>query len=380
MGVYRGGTFRGGITITRVRPPVAPVNLGESYKGGYFGGLWSSTADGTPTHFLIVAPVSTQFNIEWDVDLIGSISTTTYDGITNTTNMYNAGLSPAITVKGLTTGGYTDWYIPSQLESDILYKNLKPEGENGTSPTYGVNAYQVWPQTANVTRYVPNQTYASNFTGYPGNGAEKFLSDVYWTSTQDPANINKAYYKDFTMGSTNSATKYNGFYFRAIRREPYFYTESLAGTPTTAYRYWRWYITYVQDQANDSYVECFVSQFRFQWRGLDVQYSGVTMSGPGVYPNGTYNGVYQLVDNSAYWQFENWNHYITGITDIRFDFGTARSFTSYRWMTNESNRNFDPRSWTVQASTDNTNWVTMHTVSNYNSSTTRFNWEGPWEF
>lgn len=39
--------------------PYLPVNIGDEYQGGYFAGYISHTADGVPTHALIVAPRAT---------------------------------------------------------------------------------------------------------------------------------------------------------------------------------------------------------------------------------------------------------------------------------------------------------------------------------
>jgi hypothetical protein len=36
-----------------------PVKVGEAYGGGFFAGYISHTADGNPTHALIVAPRAT---------------------------------------------------------------------------------------------------------------------------------------------------------------------------------------------------------------------------------------------------------------------------------------------------------------------------------
>jgi hypothetical protein len=128
-----------------------PVKVGEAYGGGFFAGYISHTADGNPTHALIVAPRATgatgggytlTTNPKWadetvDVPahatLIGASSN--FDGKANTDLMmsliadstYSAGAFPAAQFcADLSIGGHTDWYLPARYELDIAYFNLKP--------------------------------------------------------------------------------------------------------------------------------------------------------------------------------------------------------------------------------------------------------------
>jgi hypothetical protein len=170
-----------------------PANIGQPVGGGYFGGLISHTADGNPTHALIVAPAATgatgtgytlTTNLAWKTSDTSTAGTTSsFDGAANTAAMVAAGIAnhPAAQFcTGLTIGGFNDWYFPSQLEKDIVYFNLKPTTTSNATGT-GTNAYAVPPRTANFTAGNPAQTTVAAFqTG----GAEAFAAAIHWASNE----------------------------------------------------------------------------------------------------------------------------------------------------------------------------------------------------
>jgi hypothetical protein len=181
-----------------------PAVIGEPFGGGFFAGYISHTADGSPTHALIVAPRATgatgssytlTTNLKWadetvDVPanstLIGASSA--FDGKVNTDLMmsliadetYSTGAFPAAQFcADLSIGGFTDWYLPSRFELDIAYFNLKPStATNSTS--WGTNDYSIPKRTANYTLTYPQQTYVTAFN----TSTEAFVADWHWSSTE----------------------------------------------------------------------------------------------------------------------------------------------------------------------------------------------------
>jgi hypothetical protein len=183
--------------------------LGLPIDGGFFGGYISHTANGVPTHALIVAPAAVgatgggytlTTNLKWadetvDVPanstLIGASSA--FDGKVNTDLMmsliadetYSAGAFPAAQFCAeLSIGGFTDWYLPARWELDIAYFNLKPStATNSTS--WGDNIYSVPKRNDKYTAESPTQTSVALFQS---GGQEAFDVNNQWSSTEVNAN------------------------------------------------------------------------------------------------------------------------------------------------------------------------------------------------
>jgi hypothetical protein len=169
-----------------------PAVLGEPWGGGYFAGYISHTENGNPTHALIVAPRDTgatgtsytlTTNLAWKTTQTTTAGTTSaFDGVVNTAAMVTAGIADHPAAQfcvNLSIGGFTDWYLPSRLELDIAYFNLKPStATNSTS--WGNNAYSVPKRTANFTSTYPAQT---NLTAF-NTTAQAFVAGAHWSSTE----------------------------------------------------------------------------------------------------------------------------------------------------------------------------------------------------
>tara|TARA_R110002126_G_scaffold279250_2_gene426083 strand:- start:44 stop:697 length:654 start_codon:yes stop_codon:yes gene_type:complete len=169
-----------------------PAVIGEAFGGGYFAGYISHTADGNPTHALIVAPRATgatgtgytlTTNLQWKTaDTTTAGTTSDFDGAANTAAMVTAGITdhPAANFcVGLSIGGFTDWYLPARYELNIAYFNLKPNtGANNTS--YGSNIYSVPRRNINNTATYPAQTALTVFN----TTAEAFVPGYHWASSQ----------------------------------------------------------------------------------------------------------------------------------------------------------------------------------------------------
>ena len=172
------------------------VPIGTAYGGGYVAGFISHTANGVPTHALIVAPratgaTGTGYTITtaraWKTTNTATAGTTSmFNGMTNTAAMVAAGIAnhPAASFcVNLTIGGFTDWYLPSLLELDIAYFNLKPS-TTGNFTSEGSNNYSVPRRTTNFTSLSPAQTSLTAFN----TTSQGFVADEHWSSTEPSAN------------------------------------------------------------------------------------------------------------------------------------------------------------------------------------------------
>jgi len=111
----------------------SPINglpvpaVGEALAGGFFAGL-IQLDDGT-RYGLIVAPKDGgehQKTIWIDDYQVVSGAQSYNDGLANTIAMAESGSDLAQWARGVRIGGFDDWYLPSQDELEICYRNLKP--------------------------------------------------------------------------------------------------------------------------------------------------------------------------------------------------------------------------------------------------------------
>jgi hypothetical protein len=120
--------------------------------------------------------------------------------------------------KGLTIGGFSDWYSPATNELEVCYYNLKPGGT--TNITYsGINPNAVPARSSNYTAGNPPQTSATLFQ--ISVGSQNFGEVFYWTSVQDPSITNRGKFQSFYRGAQGTVYKpsfgYN-YRIRAVRR------------------------------------------------------------------------------------------------------------------------------------------------------------------
>ena len=202
-----------------------PVNVGEAYGGGLFAGYISHTADGNPTHALIVAPRATgatgifgytlTTSLQWKTANTTTAGTTSaFDGAANTAAMVTAGIAnhPAAEFcVNLSIGGFTDWYLPSRYELDIAYFNLKPSTSQN-NPAWGDNIYAVPRRSLKNSLAFPIQTPITAFN----TSAEAFVAVGHWSSTESDGG--NAWQVFFSSGNRSLNDKTNEIWVRAFRR------------------------------------------------------------------------------------------------------------------------------------------------------------------
>ena len=154
---------------------------GHDYIGQHFGGGYYMGTDGT--YYYVCAPISGQYDgvLKWKTTLTTTTgATSTTDGYANTAAMVTAGINDHPAGKfcvDLTINGYSDWYLPSKDELNLLYTN-----------------------------------HAALETA----GSGSFTNAYYCSSSEGGATT--AWRQHFVSGGQNNANKSNGYYVRAIRR------------------------------------------------------------------------------------------------------------------------------------------------------------------
>lgn len=176
---------------------ILPI-IGTSLAGGFYAGRIRQD-DGT-VHALVVSPkVDGQHDDTiWIPDYQAVPSAHSFnDGFANTLAMADAGSELARWARAQTIGGFDDWYLPSQDELEILYRNLKPTtSENHVWNRSGTNLSAVEPTRPYLLNN-PAQTIAEAFQK---GGKQTFDSVWYWSSTQHASASDCAWCQDFYDG------------------------------------------------------------------------------------------------------------------------------------------------------------------------------------
>jgi hypothetical protein len=199
--------------------------IGTAIEGGFFAGLISHTADGNPTHGLIVAPRATgatgtgytlTTDLQWKTTNTATTNTTSlFDGAANTAAMVTAGIADHPAAEfcvNLSIGGFTDWYLPARYELDIAYELLKPT-LSISSTSWGINDYSVPKRTVNRTLGNPART---SVTDFQSTGSQPFVADIHWPSTENSAT--SALRLLFDDGSQSNSAKSSTARVRAFRK------------------------------------------------------------------------------------------------------------------------------------------------------------------
>ena len=182
---------------TNMQPKI-PTTYGAAFEGGFYAGR--IRIDDTE-YALIVAPNGDgdAANVQWNQSAKNVTGALSYcDGAANTKAMVKAGSELAKWAIGLRIGDFDDWYLPSQDELEICYRNLKPgTGTNSLYARSGINLSAV-PPTCPYTAGDPKQTKAKAFRA---GGKQAFAEGWYWTSTQLAAHSGSAWMQGFGDGN-----------------------------------------------------------------------------------------------------------------------------------------------------------------------------------
>jgi hypothetical protein len=194
---------------------ILPI-LGTSMGDGFYAGR--IRLDDGKAFALIVAPKAGGQNAPsiWIPDYKEVPGALSYnDGLANTKAMAEAGSKLAQWALDLRIGDHDDWYIPSQDELEIIYRNLKPTTEeNYCYARSGINLSAIDP-TRPYTPDFPAQTNAELFKD---GGEQAFDPAWYWSSTQHAANSTCAWTQYFDDGNQNGYDTGSKFRARAVRR------------------------------------------------------------------------------------------------------------------------------------------------------------------
>jgi len=150
-------------------------SLGDFFEGGFVYQI------NVANNFIMVA-AETDSSGRW-ANNNNDVQTTTGDGYINTVNMAANGSQLGNAALNSLREGFDDWYIPSQNEFNVLYSN---------------------------SQYTGNFTY-NNYN----------YGDVYFTSTQNPNNLNEAMAKGFYSGSSYGHSKTSSRKTRFVRKTNY---------------------------------------------------------------------------------------------------------------------------------------------------------------
>jgi hypothetical protein len=195
---------------------ITPI-LGTSMDGGFYAGRIQI---GEQVFALIVAPKAE--GERDDAELIANYkdvpgAKSYKDGLANTAAMVEAGSELAKWTRELRIGGHDDWYLPSQDELEVIYRNLKPTTEeNYCYARSGINLSAV-PPTRPYTPEFPVQTQAEAFKS---GGDQAFEEAWYWSSTQHASNSINAWSQYFDNGHQYYGYKSFEGRARAVRRLP----------------------------------------------------------------------------------------------------------------------------------------------------------------
>lgn len=218
--------YLGGVQVWTAQQQIVLPNIGESFQGGFFAGLLSLNGDGVATHALVVSPrssgtSSTQAgigtNLLWKTSNTDTPNSASFfDGRANTDAIIAAGIGDhpaAAFCVGLSIGGYSDWYLPSDTENHILRWNLARTSQS-YAVGFGATNYSVPIRSSNYSTNNPAATSAPLFVG---NGAEKIDSTIMWSSTTASASqVRSGYHADGSVLARNKTSTNLGL--RAVRR------------------------------------------------------------------------------------------------------------------------------------------------------------------
>ena len=192
---------------------LTPTEPGVPFEGGFYAGRFRIGSD---EYALIVAPKEggePANDMAWGAHGTKVEGADSFnDGRANTEAMLAAHLPLAQWARGLEINGFSDWYIPSRDELELIYRYLKPTADENYTFRHGENPSAI-PPTHAYAETAPTQTAAPEFKD---GGAQAMEERWYWSSTRYSAHY--AWYQDFGDGSQYGGGKGYEGRARAVRR------------------------------------------------------------------------------------------------------------------------------------------------------------------
>ena len=186
--------------------------IGAAFEGGFYAGLIALNGE---TYGIAVSPKASGELEEACWSTVGNDMLAARhfnDGLANTQAMAEAGSDLARWMLALDINGFSDWYLPSRDELELLYRHFKPTTESNWVYRHGENPSSV-PMGYPYTAEQPGQTQLPDFQA---DAAEAFEDTWYWSSTQCSPDF--AWAQGFDDGLQDDVLKDLELRARAVRR------------------------------------------------------------------------------------------------------------------------------------------------------------------
>jgi len=192
--------------------------IGEPFQGGYYSGRF--TLDGK-IYALVVAPKAQGDNY-YPGSLVGdyydvtTTGTSVIDGLANSNKGTASANAAEKFCRSLTIGGFTDWYLPSYYELELMYFYLNPAKYSPTTPyvdgrftpvMYGGNPYSVPARPYTTYALTPPRsdlpnadTVAGLYANYPSYASKFFCEgptrteEFVYTTDRRTLYLSSSYY------------------------------------------------------------------------------------------------------------------------------------------------------------------------------------------
>lgn len=140
------------------------LRIGQTYQGGIIFYL-----DGSGQHGLIAATSDQSTGIQWyngSYIITGATGYAVGTGQANTDSIINAqgtGSYAAALVDGQKLNGYTDWFLPSLSELDLMYRNIGPGAPAPLTNIGNFSGFEYWSSTEGNDYSAWYQSFGYNY-------------------------------------------------------------------------------------------------------------------------------------------------------------------------------------------------------------------------